>query len=479
MTNEHQADPIVETSGDQVVAHSWSARDTFVPRAIVRPMQRLMDLEVSTAIAVLAAAVLALVIANTGLQQDYESFWTSELHLTVGSFDVLHLSLRDVVNDGLMAIFFMVVALEIKREWLFGQLRDRRAAATPIIAALGGMIVPAGIYAMVNAGGPASHGWGIPMATDIAFAVAVLAAVPGVPAGARLFLLTLAIADDLGAIVVIAIFYAHGLSFAWLAAALGFIALTAVLARMRVRSVGAFALVGLLAWFCMHESGVHATIAGVAMGFLTPAWSLLAPQDYPKVARGLLGTIEERLGDGRLTHDEHALNHGTFRELARLSTETQSPLDRMEHYLSTWSAFVIVPIFAFANAGVVIPRTPVGDWLTDPVVVGVGLGLVLGKAIGVYAAAALATRLGLGTLPEGMTRMHLLGVAVCAGVGFTVAMFVANLAFPQEPHFAESAKLGIIIGSVVAGILGYLLLRFGSGRPAPAAPAAPTPEPAV
>lgn len=446
--------------GDQVVAHSWRERDTFVPRTVVRPMQRLMALEVSTAVVVLVAAVLALVVVNTPFQPTYERFWTTELELRLGSLEIVHLSLRRLVNDGLMAIFFMVVALEIKREWLFGQLRDRRAAATPIIAALGGVVVPAVLYVALNAGGEAAHGWGIPMATDIAFAVAVLSAVPGVPTGAMLFLLTLAIADDLGAIAVIAIFYAHGLSLGWLAASVGLLAVTAVLSRMRVRSVAVFAVVGVLAWYCMHESGVHATIAGVAMGFLTPAWSLLAPQDYPRVAHGLIDGIEARLSDGRLTHDEHALNHGTLREVARLSRETQSPLDRMEYRLSSWSAFVIVPVFAFANAGVVVPRTPIGEWLWDPVVLGVVIGLVLGKTIGVYAAAALTVRLGLGRLPEGTTRLHLLGVAICSGVGFTVAIFVANLAFPEEPQLAESAKLGIIVGSIRACVLGFLVLRL-------------------
>jgi NhaA family Na+:H+ antiporter len=445
----------------QVVAYSWRERDAFIPRTVVRPLERVMQLEISTAVVVLVAALIALVLANTPLQRAYEAFWTTPLLVELGGHHVLDLSLRALVNDGLMALFFMVVALEIKREWVFGELRDRKAAALPIVAAVGGMVVPAAIYLAFNGGGPASHGWGIPMATDIAFAVAVLAAAgPRVPASARLFLLTLAIADDLGAILVIAVFYAHGLNLAWLAAAVAMLVLAAVFARMHVRAVGVYVVVGVLCWFFMHESGVHATIAGVAMGFLTPAWSLLSPKQYPTVAYRLVDQIADRFRDDQLTHEEHALNYGTLREIRRLSLETQAPLDRIEYRLSSWSAFAIVPLFAFANAGVVIPRVSPVEWLSDPVVLGVGLGLVLGKTVGVFAAAWLAVRTGVARMPPGLRYSHVLGVSICAGVGFTVAMFVANLAFPGEAELAESAKLGIIVGSAVAGAAGYLALRL-------------------
>ena len=451
-----------EPGEKQVVAHSWRESDTYIPRAVVRPLQRLMGLETSTAIAALSAAVIALIMANTPLQPAYESFWTTPVRFEVAGHALIDFSLRALVNDGLMALFFMVVALEIKREWIFGGLRDRKAAALPIIAAAGGMIVPALIYAAFNAGGPAAHGWGIPMATDIAFAVAVLtAAGPRVPISARLFLLTLAIADDLGAILVIAIFYGTGIQLAWLAAAVGMMVLAWAFRVMRVRAIGVFVVVGVLCWFFMHESGVHATIAGVAMGFLTPAWSLLSPQKYPAIASRLVDEVSQRLGDGVLTHDEYALNDGTLREIRRLSLETRAPLDRIEYRLSSWSAFLIVPIFAFANAGLVFPRVPPLEWLSDPVVLGVGLGLVFGKIIGVFASAWLAVKVGVARMPAGLTNVHLLGVSTCAGVGFTVALFVAGLAFTDSQHL-ESAKLGIIVGSVVAGVLGYLTLRMTS-----------------
>src|SRR5680860_518078 len=303
------------------------------------------------------------------------------------------------------------------------------------------------------------------MATDIAFAVAVLAAVGSrVPLGARLFLLTLAIVDDLGAIALIAVFYTQGLSLQWLAGATGMLLFAWVLQRRRVRATVVFVVLGVCCWFMLHESGVHSTIAGVAFGFLTPAWSLLPPQQYPGVANRLVGEVFERTGDGVLTHDEHALNHGTLREIGRLSMETQAPLDRLEYRLAPWAGFVIIPVFAFANAGLAIPQVSPAVWLADPVVLGVGLGLVVGKTIGLFGAAWLAVRAGWARMPAGMTDLHLLGVAMCAGVGFTVALFVANLAF-STPGLVESAKLGIMIGSAVAGVLGYLTLRLFS-RPA-------------
>jgi NhaA family Na+:H+ antiporter len=448
----------------QVVAHSWAETDRFIPRRVVRPLQRLMSFEISTAVLILVAVVVAMILANTGLADAYEDFWETRVALRVGEWQPLDLSFRDVVNDGLMTIFFFVVSLEIKRELIFGELRDRRTAALPIVAAFGGMVVPALIYTAFNAGTEASHGWGIPMATDIAFAVAVVLAVgPRVPAAARLFLLTLAIVDDLGAIAVIAVFYADDLSLPWLAGAAGVLFVVWVLRQVRVRSVLVYVVLGVICWFMMHESGVHSTITGVAFAFLVPAWSLLPPQKYPEVAYRLVDEVSERTGDGVLTHDEHELNHGTLREIGRLSTETQAPLDRLEYRLVPWSSFLVIPVFAFANGGLAIPDVPVEDWLSDPVVLGVGLGLLVGKTIGVFGAAWLAVRIGWARMPDSMNYLHLLGLAIAAGVGFTVALFVANLAF-ASPALIEMAKLGIMVGSVLAAVLGYVTLRLSTRR---------------
>lgn len=471
--------PDEQWRGNQRIAHTWSASDQFIPRQVIRPILRLMELEVSGAVAMVVAATLALVWANSPWGDWYTAVWQAPVELGVGPFHVVHLTTREVVNDGLMTVFFLVVALEIKRELLFGALRDRRTAALPILAAAGGMAVPAVIYLLFNAGGPYSHGWGIPTATDIAFAVAVVSlAGPRVPVGARVFLLTLAIADDLGAILIIAIFYAGGLHWGWLAGAVTCLLVAVGLGRMKVRAMPAFIALGVIAWFCLHASGVHATITGVAFGFIAPAWSHLAPERYPPVARELVDRVDRSFADRILTHEEHLANHATLREISRLTRETQAPLDRIIFVLVKWSAFVIVPVFAFANAGVKVPRVTPAEWLTHPVVLGIGLGLVIGKTVGVFGAAIVSVRLGIGRLPAGVTLRHLLGVSVAAGVGFTVALFVASLSF-TDPAVADMARLGILVGSTVAAVLGYLVLRAdGPRRPGRLRPAGPGSAPA-
>ena len=456
--------PTSEAEDDraQVMAHSWRETDRFVPARVVRPIQSLMQVETSSAVVILVATVAALVVANTGLLEAYHHFWESTVALDLAGTTLLELTLHELVNDALMTLFFLLVSLEIKRELVFGELRDPRAAALPIVAALGGMVVPALIYVAFNAGGPHLQGWGIPMATDIAFAVAVLTSLGSrVPLGARLFLLTLAIVDDLGAIVVIAVFYTGGLQFGWLLAAAGTVALAVLLQRARVRAMGAYLALGVLGWLALHESGVHATLIGVAFGLVTPAFALLPPNLYPETAIRLVNEVVDRNEDGVVTADEHEANDHTLREIRRLSKETQSPLHRVETLLAPYVAFGVVPVFAFANAGLAFPDVPVGDWLTDPVVLGIALGLVLGKTLGIFGSAWLTVRLGLARYPGGMTQSHLLGVAMTGGVGFTVAIFVANLAF-RGGEITELAKLGIMVGSVVAAVAGYLILRLTS-----------------
>ena len=444
----------------QVVAPSWRETDRFVPRRVVRPIQSLMAAETSSAAVVLLATIAALVVANTPLVDAYHHFWEAHLVLEAGGTTVIELTAHELVNDALMALFFLLVSLEIKREIVFGELHDPRAAAMPIIAAAGGMVVPALIYLAFNAGGDYVSGWGIPMATDIAFAVAVLTSLGSrVPLGARLFLLTLAIVDDLGAILVIAVFYTGGLQFSWLLGAVASILLAVLLQRARVRSMWPYIILGVLGWYALHESGVHATLIGVAFGLITPAYALLPAQRYPEVAHRLIEEVVETTEDQVVTADELEVNEHTLREIRRLSLETESPLHRIESHLTPWVAFIIVPVFAFANAGVTYPDVPVGDWLTDPVVLGIVLGLVLGKTVGVFGAAWLTERVGLARYPAGMTQTHLFGVAMTAGIGFTVAIFVATLAF-EDAATVELAKLGILVASFVAAVLGYLVLRL-------------------
>ncbi len=443
---------------DPPLRHSWSESTRFVPRAVVRPLQRFMALETAGGVVMLLAAVVALVWANSPFQSSYERLWETPLDVSLGSLVHLELSLREWWNDAAMAIFFFVVGLEIKRELVAGELMDRRAAALPAVAAMGGMVVPALIYAAFNAGGPGSGGWGIPMATDIAFAVGVLSLLGRrVPSGAKLFLLTLAIVDDLGAILVIALFYTSDLSLGWLGVALVALACAVVLRRLDVRSLLPYGLVAVACWYALHESGVHATLAGVALGFLTPAWSFYDPNLFATRAQRLTQRIEHAL-TGEDTVGDHQESEASLRDLVRLASESESPLQRIEHRLSPWVSFLIVPVFALANAGVALSGDSLGGALGDRVVLGVALGLLVGKTVGVFGATWLAVRFGVGRLPSRTTWRHMVGLAVCAGIGFTVALFVAGLSF-TDPELADSAKIGILGGSLVAGVAGYLWLR--------------------
>ncbi len=452
------------------VRHTWAQSERFVPRSFVRPMQRFMDTEASGAIFMLVAAVAALAWANSPWWRAQETLWETGLDIELGALAHIELTLVEWINDALMAIFFFVVGLEIKRELVHGELKDKKKAALPAIAALGGMIVPAGIYLLFNAGADSSHGWGIPMATDIAFAVAVVALVgPKIPSAAKVFLLTLAIADDIGAIVVIAIFYTDELSFGWLAVALATIVAVAAARRLQVRSLSIYVAAALFLWFAVHESGVHATLAGVALGLLTPAWSFLDPRRFAAHASTIVERADDVYDDGVMTDAEYELNQAELENLSRLVTETQSPLERLEHKLAGWVAFVIVPLFAFSNAGVRLTSEALDGIATDRVVLGVGVGLLAGKTIGVFAFTWIADRLGIGNLPAGVTYRHVFGLAITAGVGFTVALFVAGLAF-ERPEFVDSSKIGILGGSLIAGIAGYLVLR---SSPAPDTPTSP------
>jgi NhaA family Na+:H+ antiporter len=315
-----------------------------------------------------------------------------------------------MVNDGLMAVFFFVVGLEIKREVVTGELRDPRAVGLPVVAAVGGMLVPAAIYAALNAGGSGSPGWGIPMATDIAFALGVAVLLGDrIPGSLRVFLLTLAIADDVGAILVIAVFYNAGLSWGWLGLALAGLALTRGLRQLGMWSVPVYTVIGAGVWFAMHSSGVHATIAGVALGLLTPA----LPREGGAVP------VAERL----------------------------------ENALHPWTSFGVVPVFALANAGVAVSAGTLGDALSSSVGLGIVAGLVAGKTVGITAGSWAAVRLRLGRLPEGVAGRQLVSVAALAGIGFTVSLFVAGLAFDDAAH-RETATLAVLVASVLAALLG-------------------------
>jgi NhaA family Na+:H+ antiporter len=439
---------------------TWISSDRFVPKTFISPFVRFSQIEASSGIVLLIAAVIALIWANSAWSETY--FSLLEEHLTVEFFS-FHLdeSVLHLINDGLMAVFFFVVGLEIKRELVIGELRDPRAAALPVMAALGGMIVPALIYLAFNAGTAAGAGWGIPMATDIAFAVGVVALLGSrVPAGAKLFLLAVAIADDIGAIAVIAIFYTSDFDAGYLAAAVAGLIVVWLAGRVHVRAMWFYVPMAFFVWYCALESGVHATLAGVALGFLTPATPFYKPSEFDERARAILDQYDPNdITDSQA--QEHADHEALL--LSDIANESVAPLNRLEHRLVGWSSFVVVPIFALANAGVDFRGSSISDALTTPIALGVSLGLILGKLFGISIASWIAVRIGLGKLPRGTSWNHVLGLAAVAGIGFTVSLFVAGLAF-SEPELAELAKVGIFSGSLISGIIGSLLLARARPR---------------
>jgi NhaA family Na+:H+ antiporter len=438
----------------------WSGSDRYVPRTVVQPLQRVLRHEAAGGVVMLVAAGIAIAWANSPWADSYAEVWQTPLRVELGGLLHLdHLSLQAWVNDALMTVFFLLVGVEIKREVVHGELRDPRAVALPVVAALGGMVVPAAIYAALNSGGPGADGWAVPMATDIAFAVGVVTLVGSrVPLAAKVFLLTLAVADDIGAIVVIAVFYTGALSWGWLACAAVGLAAIFALRRGDVQSLAPYLAAGAFAWLALLESGVHATLVGVALGLLTPAWPLRSPRLFPPEARRVANRIEAAYYDRVLTQEEFSENEQRIAEVARLAMFSTSPLERLERALSPWVAYVVVPVFALANAGVALTGDAIGGVVSEPVTVGVVLGLFAGKTAGVLGATALAVRLGIGRLPGGTTWRHVVGLATTAGVGFTVALFVTSLAF-DDAAVGDAAKVGILVGSTLSGLVGYLILR--------------------
>jgi NhaA family Na+:H+ antiporter len=439
------------------IHRTWLHSERVLPRVFISPVLRFMQLEASSGSVMLIAALVAIVWANLPGGESYERFWETAVSLHIGGF-ALHETLREVVNDGLMTIFFFVVGLEIKRELAVGELRDPKAAGLPVVAALGGMIFPALIYLSFvhDLGAGAIRGWGVPVATDIAFSVGVLALVSKrVPLGAKLFLLTLAIADDIGGIIVIAIFYTTNLALVYLLGAIVLFAAVKLAERAGIRAPAFYWVVGLVIWYFMLESGVHPTLTGVFLGLLTPAFAMYSDKQYYDKA----GYMLKAYGPEEASpHSQERADHSA-REVAAIASESIPPLNRLEHALAPWSSFFVIPVFALANAGVRFAGVNILDELTSKVTLGVGVGLLVGKFVGVSLFTAIAVKVGIGKLPRNTTWHHLFGVALLAGVGFTVALFITTLAFTDIQHI-DKAKTGIFAGSLAAGVLGYAYLRF-------------------
>lgn len=408
----------------------------------------------------LAAAVVALILANSGLGEAYHEFWETEIAFSVNGFEFSE-TLLHWIDDGLMALFFLVVGLEIKREFLVGELSTVRKATLPIIAAVGGMIAPALVYLAFNAGGEGASGWGVPMATDIAFALGVLALLGSrIPAGLKVFLTALAIVDDIGAVLVIALFYTESISLGWLGIGIGLMVVLVLFNVFGVDDPLPYFLVAFIVWFAFLHSGVHATIAGVLVAFTIPAKARIEPLAFVEWTRGKLSEIEEWDIPGAHPLQDPSQQKCAF-EIQETARYVAAPLQRLEHTLLPYTTFGILPLFALANAGVTLVDYDVPSLLLEPVTLGVFFGLLAGKTVGVSGATWLAVKLGLADLPERVSWTHVIGAGMLGGIGFTMSLFISNLAFRGMLLRAE-AKLGILVTSLVAGVLGYVFLRYFS-----------------
>ena len=428
-----------------------SAEDT------ASPFQEFFHAESSGGILLLAATSVALLWANSPWADAYHEIWQTPISIAVGPHALTE-TVLEWINDGLMAMFFFVIGLEIKREMLVGELASIRQAALPVAAAIGGTIVPAGLYLVFNAGGPGSKGWGIPMATDIAFALGVLTLLgPRIPSSLKVFLAALAIGDDLMAVMVIAIFYTSTIS--WLNLGIGAIFLMLLIAAnvMGVRHILVYCVLGIGGlWLAFLLSGVHATIAGVLAAMTIPARTKLGRGEFLERGRALLRRFEQVTSSGTsplANQERHQVTHRLEAAVKNVAT----PLQRLEHALHPWVTLVVMPVFALANAGVTLDAG-ITATLSSAVAYGVIVGLLIGKPTGVLLGSAVAIRLRVASLPDGVTWLHLIGVGFLAGIGFTMSLFITDLAFGQADASA-SAKIGILLGSAAAGVIGWSVLR--------------------
>lgn len=435
---------------DEAPRRSWAHSDRPVPRLVLRPLQAFLNTSTSSGVVLLAAAAAALVWANSPWLQGYERLWSTRIDLSIGGWAIRE-DLRYWANEGLMALFFLVAGLEIKRELVTGELRDRRAAFLPVVMAVGGMVVPAAIYLALNAGGPGSRGWGVPMPTDLAFSLGILAlASRGAPSGLKPLVLTLAIVDDIGTIVVIALFYSGGVRWEPLGVAAVLAGAIYGVQRIHVRSGAVYAALGVGIWLALQRSGVHPALAGVVVGLLTPAFPFQRPRTVSEEAHRVADeTVDDPSPPDADSH--HWLG------LSRLSREAVSPLGRIEHVVLPWVSFLVLPLFALANAGVRLSNGGLHAAIGSAVFAGIVLGRLVGKVVGITVAAWLVVKSGISRLPTGATWRHIVGLALAAGVPFTVSLFVADVALP---HPLEAvAKVGIIVSAVAASALGFVVLR--------------------
>ncbi len=425
-------------------------RESLVTRALFLPIQRFIHTQGISSILLLGAAIIALVWANSPWRDSYHHIW--ELELTVSG---LRLQVHAWINDALMAIFFFLVGMEIKHEIVHGELADMRRAALPICGALGGMIVPALLYIALNLGHAGQHGWGVPMATDIAFSLGVLGMVKGVPQDLKIFLLTLAIADDIGAIAVIAIFYSDSLRVESLVIGLLLLAVIYLLHKLGIAQPVLYFLLGVAFWVAILRSGIHATIAGVVLGFMVPTTATLSLHEFQEISTDIAARFRSALAAG----DEKTAKN-LLGSIEQLVQGTESPSERLTRKLNDWVSFLVLPLFALSNAGVTFSAGVWRELLTSRIAWGILLGLVVGKPLGIIGFARLAISTRIARLPNGVTWRQLSAVGILAGIGFTVSIFISSLAFDDPSHILQ-AKTAVLVASLLAGVLGYFAMREG------------------
>ena len=423
-------------------------RESLITRTLVMPIQEFIHIQGISSVVLLAAAIIALIWANSPWHDSYHHVWEMELNL-----GKLELPIHAWINDALMALVFFLVGMEIKHEIVHGELADIRKASLPIFGALGGMIVPALAYMALNYGRPGQHGWGVPMATDIAFSLGVLGMVKGIPPDLKVFLLTLAIADDIGAIIVIAFFYSDTLHVQALFVGALFLVVLFALRRIGVLKTMPYVVLGILFWVAILRSGIHATIAGVILGFMVPTDPRLSLDEFQEIGTDMIRRFRAAKAEGDLAAANRVL--GSFESLL-YATEAAS--ERATRKLNDWVSFVVLPLFALSNAGVTFSADAMSGLLSSRIAWGIVLGLVIGKPAGIVGFSKLAVQFGIAKLPRGVNWLQMTAVGFLAGIGFTVSIFISGLAFDDPMHVME-AKTAVLVATVVAGVGGYFALR--------------------
>lgn len=429
---------------------------------IATPFENFIHSQTTTGLVLILMTVIALILANSPLVDMYNTLFHTKIDFNVGEWKLSH-TLHHWINDGLMAIFFFMIGLEIKREILVGELSNIKVAILPILAAIGGMVVPALIYTFINNGGEGANGWGIPMATDIAFAISVLVLLGNRVSPALItFLVALAIVDDLGAVLVIAIFYTEQIQFLPLLLAGVSFMIMIIFNRSGIHAILPYFIVGLCLWFFMLESGVHATIAGVIAAMSIPSRPKITSTNFTKQTRNLLNEYDNY--PVVIDHTMHESQKAILLNIKDTIDSVSAPSAKLEHDLHLPVSLLIIPIFAFANAGISIDFSSVASIIMEPVSLGIIFGLILGKVLGIAGVSFIAIKTGIAKLPDGTSMSQLLGVASLGGIGFTMSIFVADLAFEGNDSLIFQAKIGILCASFMAGLFGYLWLRFWSQK---------------